>query len=146
MIEIKEIKTPLDTKMIEINLERADSNNITQEHIQKALDLLLQKGEKVIHTQINNATPQLQGEILNDYIFTTDNNGKKDYIVNFACCFLRYSDAKKLAANNGILQALQALQALRGDRFSTHPLYYKDYAKLLYEKQIATQKLLENQN
>lgn len=135
MKAIKIFDTPLNTKMVEINLENADDDEkITKSDIQDALNLLYDTIVEIKGLKINNATPALQEDILQDYIFKLNVNGKEEVALNFACCFLKYDDCKKLADTNALENAKESLKILRAKRYERHPLYYNDYAKQLVEK------------
>lgn len=140
MKEIKLIDTPLNTKMVEINLENAsDNEKITKEDIQEALNMLYDCNVEILEYKLNTYAPQLQEDIINDYIFKLRVNGKEKVALNYACCFLTYEDSKKLVDSNAKENVLGCLKALRKDRYLRHPLYYNDYAEQLVEKFKATQ-------
>ena len=135
MKEIKIIDTPLKTKMVEINLENATNNEkIQKEDVKEALDLLYGTKVEIVSFKANISTPTLQEDIINDYIFKLNVNGKEEIALNFACCFLKYSDAKKLTDKNAEANVKECLKILRKDRYLKHPLYYNDYAAKLVEK------------
>lgn len=135
---IKEIQTPLNTKMVEINLENAKDEKITKQDIQDALNMLYNANVEILEYSLNTFAKQLQGDILNDYIFKLKVNNKNEVALNFACCFLTYNDCKKLTDSNALSNVSGCLKALRNERYDRHPLYYKDYAKQLVDKFKAT--------
>lgn len=144
---LKFFNTPLDTRMVEINLENAEKDErIDKNDIQDALNLLYGTDVKIDSFIANVTTPTLQEDIINDYIFFVNVNGKDDIVLNFACCFLTYKACEKLASTNARENVTECLKMLRGDRFKTHPLYYSDYADKLIEKFKTTALSISNYN
>lgn len=129
------IKTPNDTTMIEIELESPQDKPLKKLELQMAI-VFLDENKQIKDFEFipNNKSQSLQSNLTQDYIIAANVDGKKEYYFNFACCIISEKDAKKLADNSPLDNAIQALESLRGERFVSHPLYYRDYAKALVRK------------
>ena len=136
MIKINLFDTPLNTKMVEININEAKSDeNITTETIKAALDKLYNENIEILEIKENNATPHLLPDILIDYKIHVKTSKGRRVVLNFACCFIDYEDAKKLfISKNTLDNTTLILKNLKPAKVLTHPLYFTQYAELIIDK------------
>ncbi len=133
MLVYKLLNTPKNTKMLAILFDKALPNeHIQEEHIQEAIKKLYGENAKITSLVLNEAKPPLDLSACNDYIIQVRCDDTDYTAYNFACCFLDSKDMLKL--RESIEDITECLKILRGDRYYTHPLYYKDFAQAIYEK------------
>lgn len=131
MLKYELIQLPQDTKMLAIDLFESEENEqIDKEAITKAITMLYGNKAKIKSLQI--LAPHIDSNTCLDYEIIAECNGKTHYCYNFACCFLDLKDLEKLYKQEG--SEYESLKILRGDRYYTHPLYYKDYGKSIRDK------------
>ena len=133
MLEHKLLNTPHNTKMLAILFDNALPNeHIQEEHIQEAIKKLYGENAKITSLVLNESAPPLDLSTIPDYIIQVRCDDTDYTAYNFACCFLDSKDVYKL--NRNVEDIAECLKILRGDRYYTHPLYYKDFAQAIYEK------------
>lgn len=131
MLKYELLQTPQETKMLAIDLyEREDNESVDREAITKAIKMLYDENAEIKALRIYE--PHIDSNACLDYEIIVESNGKNHYCYNLGCCFLDLNDLEKLYKQEG--SEHESLKILRGDRYYTHPLYYKDYGRALREK------------
>lgn len=122
------IQTPNNTQMVEIDLQEAQDIRLSRDDFLHALYVLYGGEVEILEMIENNLHASLQDDITYDYVIKVRTNSLIKYAYNFACCFIDSDEAQKLTADNELENIKEALKILRKERYSTHPLYYNDYA------------------
>lgn len=134
MLEYRLIQTQQKTKMLAIILDNAlQGEKINKEAILKAIRLLYaDENAEIKNIALNDLMPHLDTSACYDYKIEVLSKNKTHYCYNLGCCFLDLKDLKTLYKIEN--SENESLKLLRGERYATHPLYYKDYANSIREK------------